>query len=55
MMVFDADTSFAGTELLRFTVADLSELPCPKEEGGFWLPGDGFWACHHWRGAPEVI
>ena len=56
VMVFDGDGVFAGTELLRFTDADLSELPCPKDEGGHWHWNDGgFWACHHWRGAPQVI
>lgn len=55
VMVFDATTDgFAGTELLRFTEADLSSLPCPKDGGWHEVEPD-FWACHHWRGAPEII
>lgn len=54
VMVFDAETDgFAGTELLRFTGANLEELPCPKDGG--WHFVDPFWACHHWRGAPEGV
>lgn len=47
-----ADGSYLGTELLRFTDKDLSDLPCPKD-GGFWHDlGGNEWACHHWKGAP---
>lgn len=53
-MVFSgSDGSYLGTETLRFTSKDLSELPCPKD-GGHWqyIPTDT-WACHHWKGAPS--
>lgn len=52
-MVFSgSDGSFLGTESLRFTGKDLSELPCPKD-GGHWHNIDvNTWACHHWKGAP---
>lgn len=56
VMVFDADTQgFAGTELLRFTEADLTDLPCPKDGGWHFVVPGGFWACHHWRGAPGDV
>ncbi len=53
VMVFSlGDDTFLGTELLRFTSKDLSELPCNKD-GGYWHKvDDGLWACHHWKGAP---
>lgn len=52
-MVFSgSDGRFLGTESLRFTSRDLSELPCPKD-GGHWHEIDvNTWACHHWKGAP---
>ncbi len=53
VMVFEAGTGhFAGTELLRFTDKDLSNLPCPKQHGGTWEWIGFAWACHHWKGAP---
>ena len=56
VMVFDAITDgFAGTELLRFTEADLTDLPCPKDGGWTFVEGGDFWACHHWRGAPDGV
>ncbi len=53
-MVFSgSDGHFLGTESLRFTAKDLSELPCPKD-GGHWHEIDtNQWACHHWKGAPS--
>lgn len=48
----DGDT-YLGTESLRFTDRDLSEIPCPKD-GGHWHEIDeDTWACHHWKGAPS--
>lgn len=52
-MVFSGvDGSFLGTESLRFTGKDLSELPCPKDGGHWHNIGPDTWACHHWKGAP---
>ena len=46
------DGSYLGTESLRFTDKDLSELPCPKDGGHWHNIGDDTWACHHWKGKP---
>ena len=55
VMVFSGvDGSFMGTELLRFTSRDLSELPCPKDGGHWHNIGPDTWACHHWKGAPSA-
>lgn len=52
--VFTADgNTYLGTESLRFTSKDLTELPCPKDGGHWHEIGPDTWACHHWKGAPS--
>jgi hypothetical protein len=48
LLYFSPSGTFQGTELLRITDRDLSQLPCPGD--GTWFSVGFAWACHHPQG-----